>query len=50
METIVRINTENFSGDYRRRKKMFPHKNIEITINTADETEYILKPWNTLMS
>lgn len=43
METIIRINSDNLSADVIEAiKKMFPHKNIEITINPADETEYIL--------
>ncbi|HEV8083544.1 MAG TPA: hypothetical protein VGP55_10100 [Chitinophagaceae bacterium] len=43
METTIRINSDNLSADIIEAiKKMFPHKNIEITINPADETEYIL--------
>ena len=39
----IRINSDNLSPDIIEGiKKMFPHKNIEITINHADETEYIL--------
>ncbi|MEO5908129.1 MAG: hypothetical protein ABIR50_06330 [Ginsengibacter sp.] len=41
METI-RINTDNLSNDIIESiKTMFPHKNVEITIQPADETEYI---------
>ncbi len=43
METIIRIHSDNLSADIIESiKKMFPHKNIEITIQPADETEYIL--------
>ncbi len=43
LETIIRIHTDNLSADIIDSiKKMFPHRNIEITIQPADETEYIL--------
>jgi hypothetical protein len=43
METTIRINTDNLSADIIDGiKKMFPHKTVEITIQQADETEYIL--------
>ncbi len=43
METTIRINTDNLSADIIDSiKRMFPHKNVEITIQPADETEYIL--------
>ena len=43
METTIRINTDNLSIDIIDSiKKMFPHKTVEITIQQADETEYIL--------
>lgn len=43
METSIRINTDNLSSEIIEGiKTMFPHKNIEITIQPADETEYIL--------
>ena len=43
METTIRINTDNLSADIIDSiKKMFPHKTVEITIQQADETEYIL--------
>jgi hypothetical protein len=43
METSIRINSDNLSAEIIEGiKTMFPHKNIEITIQPADETEYIL--------
>jgi hypothetical protein len=43
METTIRINTDNLTIDIIEGiKKMFPHKNVEITVQPADETEYIL--------
>ena len=43
METTIRINTDNLTSDIIEGiKKMFPHKNIEIIIQPADETEYNL--------
>ncbi len=43
METTIRIHTHNLSADIIDSiKRMFPHKNVEITILPADETEYIL--------
>ena len=43
METTIKINTDNLTSDIIEGiKKMFPHKNIEIIIQPADETEYIL--------
>ena len=43
METTIRVNTDNLSIDIIDAiKKMFPHKTVEITIQSADETEYIL--------
>jgi hypothetical protein len=43
METIIRINTDNLNIDILEGiKKMFPHKVVEITVQPADETEYIL--------
>ncbi len=43
MEATIRINTDNLSVDIIDGiKKMFPHKLVEITIQHADETEYIL--------
>ena len=43
METTIRINTDNLTVDVIEGiKKMFPHKTVEITVQPADETEYIL--------
>lgn len=43
MKTSIRINTDNLNTDIIESiKTMFPHKNVEITIQPADETEYIL--------
>ena len=43
METSIRINTDNLSLEIIEGiKAMFPHKIVEITIQPADETEYIL--------
>ncbi len=43
METTIRINTDQLTVDIIEGiKKMFPHKTVDITIQTADETEYIL--------
>jgi len=43
METTIRINTDQLTTDVLESiKKMFPHKVVNITIQTADETEYIL--------
>jgi hypothetical protein len=43
METIIRINTDSLDADFVEGiKKLFPHKTVEITIQSADDTEYIL--------
>ena len=43
METTIRINTDQLTTDLlESNKKMFPHKVVDITIQPADETEYIL--------
>jgi hypothetical protein len=43
METTIRINTDDLTSDIIEGiKKMFPHKTVEITVQPADETEYIL--------
>jgi len=43
MEALIRINTDNLTTDFIEGiKRMFPHKTVEITIQPADETEYIL--------
>ncbi len=42
MEATIKINTDNLTGEILEGiKKMFPHKTVEITIQPADETEYI---------
>jgi len=47
METTIRINTDNLTSDIIDAiKKMFPHKTVEITIQPADETDYILNDPN----
>jgi len=43
METTIKINTDLLTTDFIEGiKKLFPHKTVEITIQPADETEYIL--------
>lgn len=43
METTIRINTDLLNNDLLDGiKKLFPHTLVEITIQTADETKYIL--------
>lgn len=43
METTIRINTDQLTTDLLESiKKMFPHKLVEITIQSVDETDYIL--------
>jgi hypothetical protein len=43
METSIKINTDNLCHEFLEGiKAMFPHKMVEITIQPADETEYIL--------
>ncbi len=43
METTIRINTDQLTSDIIDGiKKMFPHRIVEITIQPADETEFIL--------
>lgn len=43
METTIRINTDQLTIDVLESiKKMFPNKVVDITIQPADETEYIL--------
>lgn len=43
METTIKINTDQLNIDVIESiKKMFPHKLVEIIIQPADETEYIL--------
>jgi hypothetical protein len=43
METTIRINTDQLTIEILDGiKKMFPHRVVNITIQPADETEYIL--------
>ena len=42
METTFRINTDLLNIDLVENiKRMFPHKEVEITVNASDATEYI---------
>jgi hypothetical protein len=44
METTIKINTDSITPEFIEGiKKLFPHQTVEITIQPADETEYILK-------
>jgi hypothetical protein len=43
MVTTIKINTDLMSVEFIEGiKKLFPHKTVEITIQSADETDYIL--------
>lgn len=43
METTIRINTDLLTADFVDGiKKLFPHKTVDIIIQSADDTEYIL--------
>jgi actin-like ATPase involved in cell morphogenesis len=43
METTIRINTDLLTPEIIEGiKKMFPHKTVDITIQSADDTEYII--------
>ncbi len=43
MDTTIRINTDLLSLDILESiKKMFPHKVVDISIQPADATDYIL--------
>lgn len=43
METTFRINTDILTADIVEGiKKMFPHKTVDIIIQSADDTDYIL--------
>lgn len=43
METTIRINTDLLSSDIIEGiKRMFPHKTVDIIIQVADETDFIL--------
>jgi hypothetical protein len=42
MEAIFRINTDFLNIDLIENiKKMYPHKEVEITVNPSDSTEFI---------
>lgn len=43
METTIRINTDLLNADIVEGiKKMFPHKIVDIIIQLAEDTDYIL--------
>ena len=43
METTIRINADRLTSDFVDGiKKLFPHKTVEIIIQSADDTEYLL--------
>ncbi len=43
METTIKINTDLITPEFIEGiKKLFPHKTVEINIQCADSTEYIL--------
>lgn len=43
METTFKINTDSLTPEFIEGiKKLFPHKTVEITIQPANETDYIL--------
>jgi hypothetical protein len=43
METTIRINTDMLTMDIMEGiKKMFPHKEVDITIQPSDDTDYIM--------
>ncbi len=43
METTIRINTDLLTPEVMEGiKKMFPHKTVDIIVQPADDTEYIL--------
>jgi len=43
MEKTIKINTDSITPEFIERiKKLFPHKTVEITIQPADETDFIL--------
>jgi hypothetical protein len=43
METSIRINTEMLTADIIEGiKRMFPHKTVDIIIQHADDTDYII--------
>jgi predicted RNase H-like HicB family nuclease len=44
METTIKINTDSLTPEFIEDiQKLFPHQKVEITIQPADETEYVLK-------
>jgi hypothetical protein len=44
METTIKINTDSLTQEFIEDiQKLFPHQKVEITIQPADETEYVLK-------
>jgi hypothetical protein len=43
METTIKLNTDSIPPDFIEAiKKLFPHKVVEISIQAADTTDYIL--------
>ncbi len=43
MEATIKINTDLITPEFVEGiKKLFPHKTVEIIIQLADETDYIL--------
>ena len=43
METTIRINTDMLTADIVDGiKKMLPHKTVDIIIQSADDTDYII--------
>lgn len=43
METTIRINTDLLTSDFVDGiKKLFPHKTVDIIIQSADDTEFIM--------
>ncbi|MEP7267799.1 MAG: hypothetical protein ABI844_09245 [Saprospiraceae bacterium] len=43
METTIKINTDHLTTELLDGiRTMFPHKVVEITVQEADETEYLL--------
>ena len=43
METTIRVHTDNLGDITERIKHLFPHKTVDITIQPADETDFILE-------
>jgi hypothetical protein len=43
METTIRIHTDSITPEFIEGiKNLFPHKTVDITIQQADKTEFIL--------